>query len=333
VPVIGAVVDGNEVVVVHDRSGRVFLSNRADVFGEQLAVIGFIGRIEDLEVTVGKMDGHIAESFGVIENICKLGGVKRNDENGVIVNFFNVVNALVIAVVARIPSVIGTLTGDHIGEVVKYFVAEKIDRSIGNFADSKNMKKVSSIFNFIIAPIAYYNGIAMIVNQKRNRITFPLFDGKVIGEIEGNITIKHIPLLKQVLCGCHTEKGLDLNTNYYNISSLSEAKNKNELPKELKYIESQNGELTQSILNFTLKQNSFSYKELNNHLTEVLKTFIIPLNYKDKEGHYRYEIKTEYGRLKAPEILLNVGLTIINSMDGFNKEQRQICFEDSECEA
>ena len=152
-------------------------------------------------------------------------------------------------------------------------------------------------------------------------------DGKVIGEIEGNITIKHIPLLKQVLCGCHTEKGLDLNTNYYNISSLSEAKNKNELPKELKYIESQNGELTQSILNFTLKQNSFSYKELNNHLTEVLKTFIIPLNYKDKEGHYRYEIKTEYGRLKAPEILLNVGLTIINSMDGFNKEQRQICFE------
>ena len=39
-----------------------------------------------------------------------------------------------------------------------------------------------SIFNFIIAPIAYYNGIAMIVNQKRNRITLPLFDGKVIGQ-------------------------------------------------------------------------------------------------------------------------------------------------------
>ena len=54
--------------------------------------------------------------------------------------------------------------------------------TIGNFADSKNMKKVSSIFNFITAPIAYYNGIAMIVNQRRNRITLPLFDGKVIGQ-------------------------------------------------------------------------------------------------------------------------------------------------------
>ena len=187
--------------------------------------------------------------------------------------------------------------------------------------DDKNKKKDNKKLG---------NNVVLKIFDERLPITFKetiYHNGKVIGEIEGNITIKHIPLLKQVSCGCHTERGLDLNTNYYNISSLSEAATKNELPKELEFIENQNGELTQSILNFTLKQNTFSYKELNNHLTDVLKSFINPLNYADKDGHYRYDIKTEYGRLKAPEILLNVGLTIVNSMDGFNKEQRQLCFQ------
>jgi succinate-acetate transporter protein len=54
--------------------------------------------------------------------------------------------------------------------------------TIGNFADSKAVKKVAGIFNFITALIAYYDGFGMIINQKRNQITFPLFDGKSIGQ-------------------------------------------------------------------------------------------------------------------------------------------------------
>ena len=149
-------------------------------------------------------------------------------------------------------------------------------------------------------------------------------NGKEIGKIEGVITLEHLPLLKQIMCGVHTEKGLDLNTNYYytNLSSIQ-----TELPKELQFISNQTLNLTQSILNFTLKQNTFSYRELNEQLTKTLVKFIEPLKYKDSEGHLKYEIKTEFDHIRAPQILLNLGLTIINSLDSFNTEQRIICFE------
>ena len=54
--------------------------------------------------------------------------------------------------------------------------------TIGCFADSTGVKKAAGIFNFITALIAYYDGFAMIINQKRNKITMPLFDGKAIGQ-------------------------------------------------------------------------------------------------------------------------------------------------------
>ena len=54
--------------------------------------------------------------------------------------------------------------------------------TIGCFADSTGVKKAAGIFNFITALIAYYDGFAMIINQKRNKITMPVFDGKAIGQ-------------------------------------------------------------------------------------------------------------------------------------------------------
>jgi succinate-acetate transporter protein len=71
----------------------------------------------------------------------------------------------------------------HLSKVISFFnLLGFIFTTIGNFTDSITTKKLSGIVNFIISPIAYYNGIALIINQKRNRITFPLFDGKVIGD-------------------------------------------------------------------------------------------------------------------------------------------------------
>jgi succinate-acetate transporter protein len=54
--------------------------------------------------------------------------------------------------------------------------------TIGCFADSTGVKKTGGIVNFITALIAYYDGFGMIINQKRNKITMPLFDGKKFGD-------------------------------------------------------------------------------------------------------------------------------------------------------
>ena len=54
--------------------------------------------------------------------------------------------------------------------------------TIGQFADNSRIKKIAGIFNFITAFIAYYDGFGMIINQKRQKVTIPLFDGKKIGQ-------------------------------------------------------------------------------------------------------------------------------------------------------
>ena len=54
--------------------------------------------------------------------------------------------------------------------------------TIGQFADNSAIKKIAGIFNFITAFIAYYDGFGMIINQKRQKVTIPLFDGKKIGQ-------------------------------------------------------------------------------------------------------------------------------------------------------
>ena len=52
----------------------------------------------------------------------------------------------------------------------------------GCFADSNTIKKIGGVFNFITAAIAFYDGFGMIINQKRLKVTMPLFDGKSVGQ-------------------------------------------------------------------------------------------------------------------------------------------------------
>ncbi len=151
------------------------------------------------------------------------------------------------------------------------------------------------------------------------------FDAKIIGEIEGKIYIENIPLLKQSQCGVHTEKGLDLNTYTYN--KIFTTNKEDTLPLELKEIKSNTLLLRQCIIDFTLKQGTLSYRELNKALTECLKKFIEPLSKVDNEGKFRYEIVNDNDRFLASNILLELGLDIVNSMDGFDKEQRKLCYQ------
>ena len=75
------------------------------------------------------------------------------------------------------------LGNSHILRVMFVFILGGfIFSTIGQFADSKAVKKIAGIFNFITAAISYYDGFGMIINQKRHKITMPLFDGKSFGE-------------------------------------------------------------------------------------------------------------------------------------------------------
>lgn len=71
----------------------------------------------------------------------------------------------------------------HLNKISNFFVlGGYIFSTIGNFASNNKIKKCAGIFNFVTSFIAYYNAFANVINRKRNIITFPLFDGKAIGQ-------------------------------------------------------------------------------------------------------------------------------------------------------
>ena len=52
---------------------------------------------------------------------------------------------------------------------------EFIFSTMGQFADNSSVKKIAGIFDFITAIMAYYDGFGMIINQKRQKVTFASF--------------------------------------------------------------------------------------------------------------------------------------------------------------
>ena len=64
--------------------------------------------------------------------------------------------------------------------------------------------------------------------------------GRVIGQINGLIQIKKIPLIKQIMCGVHTENGFDISSIYLHNPQIGPSPSNlqgqiyRELPKDLK---------------------------------------------------------------------------------------------------
>lgn len=83
------------------------------------------------------------------------------------------------------------------------------------------------------------------------------FNGNVIGKIEGLIEIKKIPLIKQILCGIHTENGFDISSIYlHNIPSIGSPERRasnRDVPSELKSFISLKTNLIDKFFPSTLK--------------------------------------------------------------------------------
>lgn len=71
----------------------------------------------------------------------------------------------------------------NLNKMINFFaLGGFIFSSIGYFDSNNGYKKCGGIFNFFTSFIAYYSGFGNAINRKRNKITFPLFDGKSIGQ-------------------------------------------------------------------------------------------------------------------------------------------------------
>ncbi len=105
-----------------------------------------------------------------------------------------------------------------------------------------------------------------------------LFNGHVIGKIEGLIEVKKIPLIKQIMCGVHTENGFDISSVYlYNIPSLLAPplrdSHEKDVPNELRVLISQKNNLLEKVFPSTLKnlEDKLNEKQLGSEASNIIK--------------------------------------------------------------
>ncbi len=89
-----------------------------------------------------------------------------------------------------------------------------------------------------------------------------VFNGQTIGKIEGLIEIKKIPLIKQIMCGIHTENGFDISSIYLHHNLLSKpsqtkGNSHREIPAELRTLISKKNNLLETFFPSTLKNLEF----------------------------------------------------------------------------
>ena len=160
------------------------------------------------------------------------------------------------------------------------------------------------------------------------------FNGTVIGKIEGTIVIKNMPLIRQIMCGVHTETGFDISSihlnvkNNLNLNTNSYSKDQETIPPELKVLSNQTNNFLSNLLKATnLTQFTQSSRELNLQILQIMNEIKLTLKISSKESALYYNYLNNKDLYKAQKIMLELGINILNMIESFNLEQRTVGFE------
>ena len=160
------------------------------------------------------------------------------------------------------------------------------------------------------------------------------FNGALIGKIEGTIVIKNIPLIRQIMCGVHTETGFDISSIHLNLENNlnsqlnSYSKDQETMPQELKILLNQTNNFLSNLLKATnLTQFTQSSRELNLQINQIMNDIKSTLQKSCKESALYYNYLNNKDLYKAQKIMLELGINILNMIESFNLEQRTAGFE------
>lgn len=153
------------------------------------------------------------------------------------------------------------------------------------------------------------------------------WEGKEVGKVEGIIEIKKIPLIRQVMCGVHTESGFDISSVYLNMESTKSLKlpQVDTSPAELKILAIQKTNLLQSFLKLTGLTHSSS-RDLTNQILNSMKIIESTLEKSFKESCLYYNYYSNRDLYDSQKIMLDIGINIIKLMESFDLEQRVKAF-------
>lgn len=136
-----------------------------------------------------------------------------------------------------------------------------------------------------------------------------------IGTIEGRAIVMNIPLIKQIICGVHTERGFDIGSHYltYNEENQNSFNNK-EMLKEVKSLSNEINRVTSLLTeSVALKINKGEdlNKDILNNLKEINK--ILLQSSKDSVLYFNYHNRDEI--LFAQETMIKFGISLIGIID------------------
>lgn len=171
-------------------------------------------------------------------------------------------------------------------------------------------------------------------NITRNFSEEIYFMGSVIGNIEGTIQINKIPLIRQIMCGVHTERGFDISSISVNLNlQPSSGKQINSFkedtaPSELRILSNQSNNLLSQLLKGTnLTQHTQSYREINSQIIQIMNELKSVLGKSFKESALYYNYVNNNDLFKAQKVMLELGISILKIIESLNLEQRAIGFE------
>lgn len=158
------------------------------------------------------------------------------------------------------------------------------------------------------------------------------FQGVNIGSVEGALEITRVPLIRQIMCGVHTEHGFDIHSIslHFEANSSNGSRDKNGMtaPPELRILANQTNNLLQQLLKGTnLTQFSQSYRDLNSQTSQIMREIKQVLEKSSKESCLYYQYSNNKDLFEAQGIMLKLGIEFLKVIESFNLEQRAIGFE------
>ena len=165
-----------------------------------------------------------------------------------------------------------------------------------------------------------------IFDNVNQNFTSELFmTGVKIGTIEGIISIKNIPLLRQIMCGVHTEKGLDLNSAYLGLIDINISdKGENRLPEKLNELMKNSTKLFLKIAgnSTSLTKMSPEYRQNNDEINLILDKIVENLKHTEKESIQFYNYGNTMDIMKGQQTMIDLGVKILSVVDNLNNDHR-----------
>ena len=158
----------------------------------------------------------------------------------------------------------------------------------------------------------------------RNYLTPLYFDGNEIGSCEIDISINKVPLIRQIMCGVLTENGFEINSIHLYDNILS-GNGENTLPKEINDLINTKRNLDNELIKTKDIQSKINQE--SNNINNLLKDIKRLLNETIEVECLYYGYSEKKDLLTGQNIMLDIGISLLNIIEKVSKEQRSLIFD------